>query len=150
VSNSVNEHKSESSKSPSLTTDIKNQNTSTQTEISVTKIPTLSVNTNASTDYVALYSIIGSFIIAILSFWITIYVIKKNSKDQLKIASDNSSDLYKLAYQNRSTEIQTWISTSRQNWINKLSDPRQSRGFILVSPSKGQKREAPEGAASHP
>jgi hypothetical protein len=34
--------------------------------------------------------------------------------------------------------------------LEKLSDPRQSRGFILVSPSKGQKREAPEGAASHP
>ncbi|MFA7241261.1 MAG: hypothetical protein WC091_14210, partial [Sulfuricellaceae bacterium] len=31
----------------------------------------------------------------------------------------------------------------------KLSYPRQSRGFIFVSPSKGQKREAPEGAESH-
>ena len=28
----------------------------------------------------------------------------------------------------------------------KLSDPRHSRGFISVSPSKGQEREAPEGA----
>ena len=28
----------------------------------------------------------------------------------------------------------------------KLSDPRQSRGFISVSPSKGQEHEAPEGA----
>jgi len=31
----------------------------------------------------------------------------------------------------------------------QLSDPRQSRGFIYVSPSKGQKRDAPEGAGSH-
>ena len=31
----------------------------------------------------------------------------------------------------------------------KLSYPRQSRGFISVSPSKGQKHEAPEGADSH-
>ena len=31
----------------------------------------------------------------------------------------------------------------------ELSYPRQSRGFIFVSPSKGQKREAPEGAQSH-
>jgi hypothetical protein len=32
----------------------------------------------------------------------------------------------------------------------KLSHPRQSRGFIFVSPSKGQKREAPKGAVSQP
>jgi hypothetical protein len=31
---------------------------------------------------------------------------------------------------------------------NELSYPRQSRGFISVSPSKGQKHEAPEGADS--
>ena len=31
----------------------------------------------------------------------------------------------------------------------QLSYPRQSRGFISVSPSKGQKHEAPEGADSH-
>ena len=33
--------------------------------------------------------------------------------------------------------------------IEQLSYPRQSRGFIYVSPSKGQKRDAPEGAGSH-
>ncbi len=31
----------------------------------------------------------------------------------------------------------------------ELSYPRQSRGFIFISPSKGQKHEAPEGADSH-
>jgi len=31
----------------------------------------------------------------------------------------------------------------------KLSYPRQSRGFISISPSKGQKRDAPKGAGSH-
>jgi uncharacterized protein len=31
----------------------------------------------------------------------------------------------------------------------QLSYPRQSRGFIYVSPSKGQKRDAPKGAGSH-
>jgi len=35
------------------------------------------------------------------------------------------------------------------NGTRQLSYPRQSRGFISVSPSKGQKHEAPEGAGSH-
>jgi len=38
---------------------------------------------------------------------------------------------------------------SPPNTIRKLSYPRQSRGFISISPSKGQKRDAPKGAGSH-
>ncbi len=43
------------------------------------------------------------------------------------------------------------LSKVRQFKISEreLNYPRQSRGFIFVSPSKGQKREAPEGADSH-
>ena len=40
-----------------------------------------------------------------------------------------------------------WVSEFQA--LPKLSYPRQSRGFISVSPSKGQKHEAPEGADSH-
>lgn len=43
----------------------------------------------------------------------------------------------------------TGIGRLKKLWdenLKKLSDPRQSRGFISVSPSKGQELEAPEGA----
>jgi dTDP-glucose pyrophosphorylase/predicted transcriptional regulator len=46
-----------------------------------------------------------------------------------------------------------WLDVGRPDDLAaarlKLSYPRQSRGFISVSPSKGQKHEAPEGADSH-
>lgn len=122
-------------------------NTNTQTEISVSKIPSLSVSTNSSTDYVSLCSIIFSFAIAILSFWVTIYVIKRNGKDQIKIANDNSRDLQKISYDNRSIEIQTWISTSRQNWINNLRDSVAefiSTGTHLTNLAKKMKSEQEE------
>ena len=113
--NQKNDHDSKSLDIRLINADGRPLNTNTQTEISVSKIPSLSVSTNSSTDYVSLCSII-------LSFWVTIYIIKRNGKDQIKIANDNSRDLQKISYDNRSIEIQTWISTSRQNWINNLRD----------------------------
>jgi RND family efflux transporter MFP subunit len=41
------------------------------------------------------------------------------------------------------------LAQAAEKEIEKLSYPRQSRGFIYVSPSKGQKSDAPEGAGSH-
>ena len=129
--------------------------TTTQTEVSVSKIPSLSVSTNSNTDYVSLCSIIFSFAIAILSFWVTIYVIKRNGKDQIKISDRNSLDLQKISYENRSIEIQTWISTSRQNWINNLRDSVAefvSTGAHLTNLARKMKLEKEELAktgASH-
>ncbi|MCA8231724.1 hypothetical protein [Burkholderia vietnamiensis] len=130
-----------------INADGKPLNTNTQTEIAVSKIPNLSISTNSSTDYVSLCAIIFSFAIAILSFWVTIYVIKRNGKDQIKIANDNSLDLQKISYDNRSIEIQTWISTSRQNWINNLRDSVAefiSTGTHLTNLAKKMKLEQEE------
>ncbi len=79
----------------------------TKAEISVEKIPTINITTNPTPDYVT----IASFAIAILSFIVTILIIKKDGKQQSDIATKN-----------REIEIQTWISNSRQKWINDLRD----------------------------
>ena len=65
---------------------------------------------------------IATLISAITSVTITLLLAKLNAKKSL---DDQLDGILKIA---------------------KLSYPRQSRGFISVSPSKGQKLEAPEGA----
>jgi hypothetical protein len=94
--------------------------TITKSEIIVEKLPVININQNPSLDYVA----IGSFILAILSFLITILVIKWNGSDQNNIAKAT-----------RSAEFEKWISNSRQNWINDLRNTISefiSTGFYMI------------------
>ena len=63
---------------------------------------------------------------------------------------DRLHDALWLPQDSTSVEESTMLPlVLQESWAHKLSYPRQSRGFISISPSKGQKRDAPKGAGSH-
>ena len=58
-------------------------------------------------------------------------------------------DQFFFSHAFRGVEPRFLHAVERVKRMAQLSYPRQSRGFISISPSKGQKRDAPKGAGSH-